>query len=495
MFPRARLSGLACGLALLLTVPLAAEPFFPEARAAMRAAKTVRIEVEQEFPNPATEMEEEPDPEEGNRSHQPAPPPAPFLDVNLPLEKDAGELFQAMGLRPVADDPADLVLQIKVTGHPVSAFYNMIGTQYAGAQLGGRLTFLLDNREIAETDFDFTFDRPDVVVVTTFSGIPSSGPNPTPESAPFDRALPVFYHTLLEFAGRGLGAEIVARTLQLADPEMKAAACLALGDLAEPGVVPAMLKVCDDPVAPVRAAAAWALGRLKNPDAIPALLASLGQFDEFPVAEQRANEGFNPSLRPPEEAGKSEQDRWTHYLMVDELTPDEIFQRGFDERGFARPYVLWALTDLSRDNAEGVRLLREALKADRSGTPSRPHLRSGAALVLGELKIGEAHSDLVTCLTEGRFEQMAALTALGRLRDPNAVEPILAVMAKEEAKHPKPTPMANPDEEEEGIYISPNHDAARSALQSITGQYFRSVREGRTWWRANRERLLATPVK
>jgi HEAT repeat protein len=66
--------------------------------------------------------------------------------------------------------------------------------------------------------------------------------------------------------------------LRSADPDARARAAFALGNVGDPGSAPALVEILRDPSWPARAMAARALGRLREDGSIPALCSALSDM-------------------------------------------------------------------------------------------------------------------------------------------------------------------------------------------------------------------------
>src|SRR5258708_6756309 len=145
MIKHSGISGLVCGLTLLLAAaPLRAQTppeVGPETRQALRAAKTVRLEVQQEYDLSGENAEGE-----EAKADEPKAKAGPPKKFSLPLEELAAGMLKLTGwkLAP-AGARADVTLTIDVRGTPPGADYvgTVMGRHYTAAELTGsaRLAF------------------------------------------------------------------------------------------------------------------------------------------------------------------------------------------------------------------------------------------------------------------------------------------------------------------------------------------------------------------
>ncbi|MFP4057659.1 MAG: HEAT repeat domain-containing protein [Candidatus Brocadiia bacterium] len=290
--------------------------------------------------------------------------------------------------------------------------------------------------------------------------------------------------------------------------EVRAEAAKALGRIGDRRAVEALIQALGDPSSAVRKEAAWALGEIKDPRAVDALIERLG--DSMPhvseVAEWALDQIRDPraydavlaklSSESPEARraaarilGKLRDRRAVPHLIdalddvaevqIEALHALEKFsgiraeEYGPDPDKWRRWWKLdQARRTVRKLEEEGdVEALLEALRDENWA------LRASAAQALGRLNDPRAVEPLVALLTvkwdRDSAVRLEAVWALGLLRDPRAVEPLIATLKDD----------VDPRVREE----------ADDALRAITGQDFsrNSPREWQDWWAEHKEQWLA----
>ncbi|HYC72965.1 MAG TPA: HEAT repeat domain-containing protein [Opitutaceae bacterium] len=376
-------------VAMAVAVPASAAEMTEPGRAALRAARTVRIEVEQRFVFATDDGE----------------PPAGRPE--LPISREARRVCELAGLRVIPEGTADVVLRLDLSYAPEEQNYERIGRQFAGATVSGEavLASAAGPRVVQEVSFEY--EAPRQIRYRVNLGMPDGfGPHPDAARAPYERLLPGVQEALLKLATRVWGDALRERVL--AAEGTGAWPALAAIDLAERGgpefedAVPKLAECLKSDSPEVRAAAAWALGTARSPAALEALLGALDEPGRWPEATPE------PGSLADEEA-ESFAFRPTDYAS-------DIFQYAFAHEQRANQFVYGAVLEQAR--ARPSPALAARLVADlRAGkTADR---RAAAAILLGVLKAEEARDSLAAAVRDSSFVvRGCAVRALGQLSGP-----------------------------------------------------------------------------
>ncbi len=433
MLPRPRFSGFTGGLAFLLAAALAAaQPpgaIGPETRQALRNARTIRVEVKQEYDMPKEEAEETPEgeadkaeeakhnegkpagtkPAEEKKAEEmtAVPKPAeakPMEKYSLPLGELAEEAIKLTGWKLAGPgEAADLTLTIEVRGTPVGANYigSLSGYFYTGAELHGSVRLERDGQVVTEADISA-----DIPVVTTVHSYQSS-----PRDAPFPQTLPEYCEALFTVIGRAGGPAPLVAGLKLENSDLQLGAgraLLAVGDAsAEPALI-GLLASDNDTVAQL---AALGLGVHGRATALPALLMALRK-DKSADAQPNHADPFDSELLRSLTASPDviESPEARAGAASNKISVDETLHGA----------VEWALLQIEAPDKFGR--LTAAL---RESEPVM--LRRGAAVVLGGMGEPRAFEPLAAaCRDPEPLVRAAAVVALARQEDERTAEVFLA---------------------------------------------------------------------
>lgn len=423
--------------ALLLTSVSSAQPSGPnpELREKLKTAKTVRIVVKQDYTWPNDDAAEEDDSAENKKDAAKAQPKQP--KISLPLAQAASDIFGSFGVKAIASDDADLVLQVDASFEPVSGIYETIGTQYTGASLSGAVSLSQGEKELTSIAMEFEYHRSEVVTVSSYGGF-STSVFSRPEGAPFTSTLPGYYRALMELGSEFLDADVIARALTLKDPIQRAVAVLIVAnsepnaadaDVRPPGtnargkadlrvgrihpeLAAKLAPLLRDESREVRAAAAWGLAQIGGADSVPKLIDAIEASSSWTKL---------PEIVLP----NSDDDEYSAFVDDEErpsLTdyPESIFQRGFGGDADVLAFAKAAVLELGNRYPAVHEILIGELKAKNA------ERRANAAMLLAEFKRPEAREPLEKLLGDTAPAVRAlAVKALGTLAIAKSASPLM----------------------------------------------------------------------
>jgi HEAT repeat protein len=397
------MSGLVCGLTLLLAAaPLRAQTpqeVGPETRQALRAAKTVRLEVQQEYDLSGENAEGE-----EAKADEPKAKAGPPKKFSLPLEELAAGMLKLTGwkLAP-AGARADVTLTIDVRGTPLGADYvgTVMGRHYTGAELTGSARLALGDQVVTEADISAK-----IPVATTIRNSYYR-----PSDAPFSQTLPHYCEALFTVIGRVCGPGPVVAGLKLENFDQQTGAGRALLAVGDASIEPALIEILGQDKETLARVAALGLGVHGRATALPPLLAALRK-DKSGATRTNYTDPFDDEL-----------------LRTLTVEPDQALppteragaaREKLDDYGTMHRAVEWALLQIEAPDKLGQ--LTAALQS-----PDSIMLRRGAAVVLGEMADQRAFAPLAAATRDkDPLVRAAAVAALGRLKDERSVEVFLA---------------------------------------------------------------------
>ena len=393
MRPSPRLSGLACGLALLL-VPLAATgrgadtgAFTPEKAELLRQARTVALEIKQDWPwlsaGEADEGDTEEKKETGTAVHE-----TPPRDL-LPLAEYTTQALEFAGWKVVGPgQPAEMKLVIETYGRSLGGEYvgTVTGYHHSGAELSGSVNLIHQGQDMIYEDFSGKIPPPSVITQFYWRQ----------QDAPFGRLLPDYLEAVYKMEAAVFGLAPLMAGLKKAEDEHRTAAARVLFARGEAAATPALIELLQSGDENLRTIAATALGVFGEAAAFPALLAALRDDPGYPAK--------------PEELSEEQLTNLTKFDYEAEKNSDTRRDKARDISALDRhEAVQWAL--LQNPAPDKVRRLA-ALLRDRQASPMA---RRGAALVLGPLKDPVAGEALLAALRDDSFiVRAAAGTALNQ---------------------------------------------------------------------------------
>jgi HEAT repeat protein/beta-lactamase regulating signal transducer with metallopeptidase domain len=206
-----------------------------------------------------------------------------------------------------------------------------------------------------------------------------------------------------------LSPEIVPKLVEtLADPDVgvRQAVVAALGEVADPRAVQALIRILrEDPVDEVRAAAAWALGEIEDPSAVAALSEALRTDVCEDVRKNAA---------------------WALGQIEDARAVDALGVALNDDNMEVRHTALWALGEI--ESPAAVPSLVAALGSDDA------EVRQTAAWALGQIEDARAVEGLVGALRSGDPElRETAAWALGQIESPAATQALMPLVTDQVA--------------------------------------------------------------
>ena len=354
--------------------------FTPEKAALLRQARTVSVEIKQEWTWPAEDRAEK---AETTDAATPDKTPREVLPLATPIKT----ALEFAGWKVVAPgEPADLRLEVETQGHAIGADYvgSVMGHNYSGAWLSGHVTLFQQGRDVLYETFEGRIPPP--TNITRFYS--------QAQDAPFDRLLPDCLEAIYKTEEAVFGRAPILAALKGTEYEHQVAArrvLFAFGEAVDTPDLVALLETGNENVRPVAAAA---LGVFGTADALPALLAAL-----------RDDPGYPAKL---EDLGEEQLTSLTTFDYEVEKTTDARREKAGDVGTLERhEAVQWAL--LQNPAADKVRRLAALLR-----DPQAPAMaRRGAALVLGPLPDPAAGEALLAALHDEAFiVRAAALAAL-----------------------------------------------------------------------------------
>ena len=258
-----RLVGLLLAAACLRAAsPGAAAVPDREALDALRAARTVRLVIDQSYYyRPRNQIQSEPIPE-----------------FSLDLAGPVGDVLADAGVEVVGADAAafDATLRLAIRGDAVGRLYHqgLSGYFYAGAMISGEIVVSAPGIEPWRTPFR-TRLMPPLEIRLNFG-------YEQPSNAPFGEAIAFpgsFLPRFMEVAGLLYGPGPLANVLDSGSLPAQRSAAGALGDLGDPAATAPLVAALADPEPDLRRDAAWALGRIGDPGATGPLKAALSDPD------------------------------------------------------------------------------------------------------------------------------------------------------------------------------------------------------------------------
>lgn len=370
---------------ILLAAPAFAaveREFTPETAASLRAARTVSLEIKQNY----TWLEEENvDGDKAEKAEADEVPKAKGPRDLLPLAELTAQALGFAGWKVAAPGvTADLRLVIETEGRALGAEY--IGTagghNYSGAELNGSVTLFQGEREILYEAFSAEQAPPRQINRIYYQ----------PWDAPFARLLPDFLETIYRTEAAVFGLEPLLIGLKEINEHRPAAArvIFARGDAT---VVPALLTALRSGEGSLGAIAAAGLGVFGDASTLPALLDVLREDPAYPADPATVTESGLEDLLAFDFEPENEDGRRVTAVRVAELPRHQA--------------VEWAL--LHNPAPDKVRRLAAVLR-DRQYPPLA---RRGAALVLGRLKDPQVEEALLAALQDEVFlVRCAAVSAL-----------------------------------------------------------------------------------
>ena len=366
--------------ALTATGRAADGAFTPEKAEILRQARTVRLEIKQDWAwgiEDQAEKNETTDATTGDeKPHDP-----------LPLTESTTQALGFAGWKVVGpDEPADVRLVIETYGSALGADYvgTVTGHNYSGAELSGHVTLFHREQEMLHETFEGTVHPPTSINRFYFR----------PQDAPYERLLPDYLEAIYKTEEAVFGLAPIMAAMKKAEYEHRTAAARVLFARGEAAATPALIELLQTEDENLRTIAATALGVFGEAAALPALLAAL-----------RDNPGYPAK---PAELSEEQLIDWAKFDYEAEKNPDTRRDKAKDITALNRhEAVQWAL--LQNPAPDKVRRLA-ALLRDRQAPPMA---RRGAALVLGPLQDSVAAEALLTALHDEAFiVRAAAISAL-----------------------------------------------------------------------------------
>lgn len=215
---------------------------------AFRSAKTVRIEIDQNYG---------------------------VADISLPFEEIAKTLIKHAGLQVVSPDANDydLKLSLVIRGQGLSRYYaNVQMSLYTGASLSGSIALRMQGKPIYKRTFKRVKEPP-----TMFLAMRSLDQYKTPSYGPFSVLLSVpspIVLTIMEVIGEIYGSNIFIKALREKNGDIRNNARVALEHIGPPSVK-VLIPVLKEKNWETRWQAAMALGNIKDLSAVEPLLSVL----------------------------------------------------------------------------------------------------------------------------------------------------------------------------------------------------------------------------
>ncbi len=406
MHLRANFSGLLCVLALLLAAApgraLPPEVIGLEMRQTLRAAKTVRLEVQQDYDFSGEAVGEEEAAKPGEQKAKTEPTEKKYT---LPLEELAAEAVKLTGWKLAKPGgPADVTLTIDARSTPIAADYigTVMGRHYTGAELNGTVRLALGDQVVTEADI--------AAKVPVASTIHSSYYRPS--DAPFSQTLPHYCEALFTVLGRACGPGPVVAGLKLENFDQQTGAGRALLAVGDASIEPALIEILGKDNELLGRLAALGLGAYGRATALPPLLAAL-RNDKSDAGRTNYRDPFDDELLR------------TLTEHRDEILPPAerpgAAREKLDDYGTRHRAVEWALLQI--EAPDKLSQLTAALQS-----PDATMLRRGAAVVLGGMSDPRAFEPLAAATRDKEpLVRVAAVAALGRLNDERLVAVFLAV--------------------------------------------------------------------
>lgn len=357
--------------------------FTPERAELLRQARTVSLEIRQDWAWTAEDQAEK-----NETAEAPAEDKKPH-DL-LPLAELTKTALEFAGWKVVGPgEPAEMKMSVETYGRALGADYigTVTGHNYSGAELSGHVTLFHQGEEMLHEQFEGTVHPP--TSITRFYS--------RPQDAPYERLLPDCLEAVYKTEEAVFGLAPILAAIKKTEDEQRAAAARVLfarGDTADTPALSALLRTGDENL---RTIAATALGVFGEAAAFPELLAALRDDPGYPAQPAELSEEQLLNLtRFDHETEKNSVTRRDQAKDIAALDRHEAVQ--------------WAL--LQNPAPDKVRRLAAVLR-DRSAPPMA---RRGAALVLGPLKDPVAGEALLAALRDEAFiVRAAAISALNNL--------------------------------------------------------------------------------
>jgi HEAT repeat protein len=193
------------------------------------------------------------------------------------------------------------------------------------------------------------------------------------------------------------------------EPNFRNGAAEALGEIKDPRAVEPLIDTLEDSNVLVRASAAEALGRIKAPRAVAPLIAALKDTSGLVqmTAAEALGEIKDPSAVEP-------------LIAIMKGTNSMVSGRAAEALGKLGAPAVAPLIALLKDTGSSSNALSDAIRYNR---------QMAAANALGEIKDPSAVEPLIVALGDAFFNlRVSAANALGEIKDPRAVGPLVAAM-------------------------------------------------------------------
>lgn len=229
--------------------------------AALKDAKTIRIEVAQTF----------------IYHKRGALAPTPIPGYRLPYEELLADILTGAGIRVVPPgEAAEATISIDAEGEALGSLYfeQLKGYLYTGALLRGSVAFGAPG----QTPYRLAF----VGRVERQRNLERNLGYEEPENAPFDGALGAagsYLDKTIEAVATLYGPQPLLAAIQDGDPRIRPYAARMLGDMGDAVAVPVLVDALADRDPKLRWQAAWSLGRIGDEAAIEPLIDALDDRD------------------------------------------------------------------------------------------------------------------------------------------------------------------------------------------------------------------------
>jgi HEAT repeat protein len=284
--------------------------------------------------------------------------------------------------------------------------------------------------------------------------------------------------------------EILLRAMQEADPLIRAQAVENIKNIKpplemNPRVLDRLTGLMRDPSIHVRSAAAYELSGVPDARPVPAMLVALADpdssvhfhaaryFEEVP--DKRATAGLTALLKS-EDGETREAAARALGKSRDPQAVEPLSALAGDGHSLVQEAVAEALGELGGGRA---RVTLEKMR-DSGMTPA---VQIAAAEALEKLGTKQDALALLAELRRVRPRlRESVATALGRSGDVRVIDPLIALLPeKEDGDH-----TAEGEQDREKIIGLSLEEAARQALEGLTGESHYTAAEWRRWWSANR---------
>lgn len=216
--------------ATLATAAVSERRINTEAANAVRAAKTVRLVVEQSFKHDVTNAK----PEEAQQYAE------GLRELRLGFDSTAARFLAFAGVN-AGTDAADarVVVTVKAVGEALSASYrgyNLGGRLFSGAALSGAISVAHDGVIVGEYPFARVVSPPSQI----------STDYPSPRDAPFYHVFPAFERVMMRVICDMHGTKPLAAALRDLNWQVQSAAAWALGQSGRGDAVPLLIPALRD---------------------------------------------------------------------------------------------------------------------------------------------------------------------------------------------------------------------------------------------------------